>query len=475
VSELAQFDLAQSDLGVAGVGTLAARPGERLLTGWGRTAATSATVVEPSSYDDAVAAVLGAGPRGVLARGLGRSYGDAAQNAGGTVLAMSGLHRVRSVDAEHGVVVVDAGVSLDQLLKVTVPLGWFVAVSPGTRYVTVGGAIASDIHGKNHHVEGSFCSHVVSLDLLTADGSVRTVGPEGADADVFWATAGGMGLTGVVLRATLRLLPVETSMCLVDTERASDLDDCMARMVERDDDYRYSVAWIDLLARGAAMGRSVLTRGDHARLGDLPARKRADPLAYAPKPRLKAPSYVPQRLLNTLTVRAFNEVWFRKAPKQHTGLESIPFFFHPLDGVLDWNGVYGRPGFLQYQFVVPDSATETVRVAVQRCSTAQVPSFLSVLKRFGAGNPGPLSFPTPGWTLTMDISTAMPGLGRLCDELDELVVGAGGRVYLSKDSRLQPDLLAAMYPRLDEWRAVRHALDPRGVFTSDLARRLDLA
>jgi decaprenylphospho-beta-D-ribofuranose 2-oxidase len=441
------------------------------LTGWGRTAPSGADLVRVTDPSIALDAVKASRERGVIARGLGRAYGDAAQNAGGTVLDITALNRVHGLDGERGVIDVDAGVSLDTLMRLLVPIGWFVAVTPGTRYVTVGGAIASDIHGKNHHVEGTFCQHVDSFELLTADGTVRTLTP--ADA-AFWATAGGMGLTGVVLRARLRLLPIETSLMQVRTQRIDDLDALMGAMIEGDAEHRYSVAWIDLLARGASMGRSVLTRGDHATLADLPAKKRATPTAYGPKPLLKAPPFVPGGLLNRLSVAAFNELWFRKAPVDHTALESIPAFFHPLDGVLDWNRIYGPGGFLQYQYVVPDGAEDAVRESVQRISGARVPSFLAVLKRFGPGNDGPLSFPQPGWTLALDVATGEDGLAALCDGLDELVAVAGGRVYLSKDSRLRPDVLRAMYPRLDEWRATRDALDPQGVFTSDLARRLDL-
>ncbi|MEU9382748.1 FAD-binding oxidoreductase [Streptomyces sp. NPDC048279] len=444
------------------------------VTGWGRTAPTVARLIRPRTYQEAADAIRDCGVRGGIARGLGRAYGDAAQNAGGAVLDMTGLDRIHAIDADGGTLLCDAGVSLHRLTEVLLPLGWFVPVTPGTRQVTVGGAIGADIHGKNHHVSGSFSRHVLSFELLTADGQVRTVS---RGTPLFDATAGGMGLTGVILTATVRLLPVETSYLTVDTERATDLDDLMHRLTTTDHRYRYSVAWIDLLARGAATGRAVLTRGDHAPLEALGEGTRAGraPLAFRPRQLPAAPAFVPDGLLGRTTVGLFNELWYRKAPRARTGqLQRISAFFHPLDGVPHWNRVYGRRGFVQYQFVVGYGQEDALRRIVARISERRCPSFLAVLKRFGDADPGWLSFPVPGWTLALDIPAALTGLGAFLDELDEEVAAAGGRVYLAKDARLRPDLLAAMYPRLADFRALRAELDPRGVFVSDLSRRLGL-
>ncbi|MBP5921591.1 FAD-binding oxidoreductase [Streptomyces scabiei] len=473
------------------------------VTGWGRTAPTVARLVRPRTYEEAAAAVRACGARGGIARGLGRAYGDAAQNAGGTVLDMTGLDRVHAVDADGGTVLCDAGVSLHRLMEVLLPLGWFVPVTPGTRQVTVGGAIAADIHGKNHHVSGSFARHVLSLELLTADGGIRTAVP---GTPLFDATAGGMGLTGVILTATVRLLPVETSWMSVDTERARDLDDLLSRLTAGDHRHRYSVAWIDLLARGASTGRAVLTRGDHAPLaaleqpGPWSPRARAGrlsaprartgflpgggafrpdastgPLEFRPRRLPAAPAHVPDGLLGRTAVSLFNDLWYRRAPRSRTGeLQRVSTFFHPLDGVPHWNRLYGRSGFVQYQFVVGHGQEEALRRIVRRISARRCSSFLAVLKRFGEGDPGWLSFPMPGWTLALDIPAGLPGLGTFLDTLDEEVAAAGGRVYLAKDARLRPELLAAMYPRLPEFRALRRELDPDGVFVSDLARRLGL-
>jgi decaprenylphospho-beta-D-ribofuranose 2-oxidase len=411
------------------------------------------------------------GSRGAIARGLGRSYGDAAQNAGGTVVATAALDHMTWSDEAAGLLAVGGGTSLDAILRALVPRGWFVPVSPGTRWVSVGGAIAADVHGKNHHAEGSFASHVTSLTLATPAGT-REVTPSD-DPELFWATAGGMGLTGIILGATLRMLPIETSRVRVVTERAADLDDVMARMSSGDAGHRYSVAWIDCLAQGRALGRSVLTRGDHARLDELPAAARQDPLRFHPASRLSVPAFVPG-LVNRTTARFFNEAWFRKAKSHATTIEPITGFFHPLDAVRSWNRLYGPRGFVQYQFVVPFSAGAVVEGILERLSSLRLPSFLAVLKRFGPADPGPLSFPMPGWTLALDLPASVGGLAVFLDALDELVAGAGGRVYLAKDGRLRPDLLADMYPRLGEWMAVRDRVDPHGVLQSDLARRLRL-
>ena len=446
--------------------------GRRALRGWGRTSPSVATVHLAGDDTELVRLVTDAGRRGVLARGLGRSYGDAAQNGGGVVVDMTSRHRVLSVDPETALVEVEAGASLDDLMRLLLPRGLFVPVSPGTRQVTVGGAVAADIHGKNHHVDGSFGRHVVSMDLLCADGTIRTLTSE---SELFWATVGGMGLTGLVLRATLRMKKVESAYCLVDTERCANLDDLLGRMAEGDNRYTYSVAWIDCLARGPSLGRSVLTRGWSAPLERLPGRLQGRPLDFRPRQLAVAPPVFPSGLLNRTTVAAFNEAWYRMAPRERRGeIQGIAAFFHPLDAVGQWNRIYGPKGFLQYQFVVPFGAEDTLRRCIQTLSDTGQASFLAVLKRFGPAGAGHLSFPAPGWTLALDIPLGSPVLGDLLDRLDEEVLAAGGREYLAKDSRMPASAIAQMYPRLDEWRGVRRATDPHGVFTSDLSRRLGL-
>lgn len=429
---------------------------------------------EPRRAEEVERVLAEAGERGVIGRGLGRSYGDAAQNAGGRVALMTGLDRIVAVDVDAATVTVEAGVSLDRLMRTLVPMGLWPAVTPGTRQVTVGGAICSDVHGKNHHRDGTFGSHVRSMELVSPALGPLTLTPDGTPEE-FWATAGGMGLTGLIRQATIDVLRIETASIRVDSERTPDLDTTMRLMAERDQRYRYSVAWIDCLARGGSLGRSIVEWGEHACLDDLPPPRRgADrALRFTPLDSIPAPPRAPSGLLNRWTVAAFNEMWYRKAPKRAEGhVVPAAAFFHPLDMVSGWNRIYGGRGFLQYQFVLPDGEEATLRRIIEELVEHRCASFLAVLKRFGPANPAPLSFPRPGWTLALDLPVAYGDLAGLLDRMDEQVVAAGGCIYLAKDSRLRPDLLEAMYPRLPAWRAVRDRMDPDRLMRSDLLRRL---
>jgi decaprenylphospho-beta-D-ribofuranose 2-oxidase len=443
------------------------------LTGWGRIVPTSATLAEPSTAD-AAAQLLSGPPGAVIPRGLGRAYNNAAQSAGGTVLSTARLNRILSLDPATGVVIAEAGASLEDLMVAGLPHGWFVPVSPGTRQVTVGGAIAADVHGKNHHVAGSFARHVLSLDMILPGGEAATITPDG-DPEFYWATAGGMGLTGLITTATIQLKRVETSRCKVDTVRTRDIDETMAILAEHDQKYGYTVAWSDSTASGAHLGRSIITSGDFAALDDLPEADRERPFAFNPGTRLGMPDIFPPGLLNRYSIRLFDELYIRKAPRLREGeIQTIGQFFHPLDAIRNWNRVYGPRGFRQYQYVMPFGAEAAVRQSFEMVSAAHAPSFVTVLKRFGPGDPGLLSFPAPGWTLALDFPAATPGLAALCDALDRLVVDHGGRVYLAKDSRVSRAMFEQMYPRLEEFRKLRTDLDPDGTFNSDLSRRLGI-
>jgi decaprenylphospho-beta-D-ribofuranose 2-oxidase len=448
---------------------------QRALTGFGRTAPTTAWVTDVTAEAQVLDALREPGPRGLTARGLGSSYGDPAQNAGGRVLDMTGLNRIHAVDADARLAVVDAGVTLDTLMRAALPFGLWVPVLPGTRQVTVGGAIAADIHGKNHHSAGSFGMHVRSLELACADGTVRTLTPDGPESELFWATVGGMGLTGIVLRATIAMKPTESAYFVVDTDRTDDLDELMALLTDGSEDgYDYSAAWFDTTTTGAALGRAVLTRGNLARRDELQVKKRGAPLRFDAPQLLRFPDVFPSFTANPLSLRAFSELWWRKAPRrERDAVQNITAFLQPLDVFADWNRVYGKRGFLQYQFIVPLGEEPAFRRIIEIIAESPHASGLNVLKRFGAGSPAPLSFPAPGWTITVDFPIA-PGLAEMCTELDELVLGAGGRHYLAKESRTTPAAIRRGYPRLDEWRKARAAADPHGVFTSDLARRLEL-
>ncbi|MHB8244125.1 MAG: FAD-binding protein [Acidimicrobiales bacterium] len=453
----------------------------RSLSGWGGNPGSFADVVRPARPSEVAEVIEEARLKGrsVLARGLGRSYGDAGMSAAGIVIDLTACDRILSFDPESRLLRAEAGISYDALLRWSVPQGFFVPVTPGTRHVTLGGAIAADVHGKNHHRDGSLGAAVRSLVLATAAGEV-VVSPE-IDSELFWATIGGMGLTGVVLEATIELMPIETALVSVDTVRTRDLDESMTLMAEGDHAYRYSVAWVDCLRAGRHLGRGVLTRANHATIDQArtlrtPGRfDGSDLLHFAPRQIVDVPFPSPVRLTLNPAVALFNEAWYRRAPRRRTDeLQQISTYFHPLDGIGSWNRLYGRRGFTQYQFVVPFGAEDLVRSVIETLSGSGFPSMLAVLKRFGEGDPAPLSFPCPGWTLALDLPLGDSRLAGAMDKFDEMVAGAGGRVYFAKDGRLRPDLVASMYPRLEEWRSVRRRADPDCLFVSDLSRRLHL-
>ncbi|MBW3605799.1 MAG: FAD-binding oxidoreductase, partial [Actinobacteria bacterium] len=382
----------------------------------------------------------------------------------GVVIDMTRRAAIRRFEPAGGLVRADGGATLDEILRAAVPHGWFLPVTPGTSMITVGGAIAADVHGKNHPTAGSFRHHVRGFTLLLADGTHRWVTPD--DDDVFAATFGGMGLTGIVLDAEIALRRIATTQLHTTTIITGDLDATLSVLDAADAEYR--IATLDLM-RTRNLGRAIVETADHADTGDDNR-----PPRFAPAARLTVPPGVPGGLLNRASARLANELWFARAARRprHQLVEAAGFFY-PLDAVAHWNRLYGPRGFVQYQVAVPCGAEDAIRAIARRFAQTRCPTFVAVLKRLGRGA-GLLSFPIDGWTVAVDIPAGVAELGRLLDDCDEIVCQAEGRVYLAKDGRLSAHRLRRMYPEVDGWRRIRDQLDPHGRWRSDLGRRLGL-
>jgi len=447
------------------------------LTGWGRTAPSVAEVLrtpDPEVIAKAVARAADSGGRGVIARGLGRSYGDNAQNGGGLVIDMNPLNAIHSISADTKLAVLDAGVNLDQLMKSALPFGLWVPVLPGTRQVTIGGAIACDIHGKNHHSAGSFGNHVRSMDLLTADGEIRHLTPTGEGSELFWATVGGNGLTGIILRATIAMTPTETAYFINDGDNTLTLDETIAFHSDGSEaNYTYSSAWFDAISPPPKHGRAAITRGRLARRDELPDKLAKNPLKFDAPQLMTVPDIFPNGLMNKLTLSTIGELYYRRGGHYRGKIQYLTQFYHPLDLIGEWNRGFGPAGFAQYQFLVPPSAVEEFKQIIRDVQASGHYSALNVFKLFGPGNQAPLSFPMPGWNVCLDFPMK-PGVNEFLNKLDDRVLEFGGRVYTAKDSRVNAETFHAMYPRIDEWIALRRKADPNGVFASDMARRLEL-
>ena len=464
---------------------------EATLHGWGRTAPTRAQVLSTEDLDTIVAAVKQVADdnadkpdhlkRGVIARGMGRSYGDPAQNAGGLVIDMQRFNKIHSIDPDTALVVVDGGVTLDQLMKAALPYGLWVPVLPGTRQVTIGGAIGPDIHGKNHHSAGSFGDHVVSMDLLVASGEILTLKPEGSqddpDGELFWATVGGMGLTGIIVQATIRMTKTETAFFIADGDLTSNFDETIEFHADGSEhNYTYSSAWFDAISPEPKLGRAAISRGSLAtldQLKELSPKLAKDPLKFSAPQLVTVPDIFPNFTMNKLTMKAVGQAWWLKSGEYRDQVQNLTQFYQPLDLIGEWNRGYGSRGFLQYQFVVPREATSELKSIVRSIQASGHYSALNVFKLFGEGNRAPLSFPMPGWNICVDFPIK-PGLGHFLDELDKRVLDFGGRLYLAKESRTSAEKFHQMYPQMQSWLDTRNQIDPTGVFASDMSRRLEL-
>jgi len=386
---------------------------------------------------------------GYIPRGNGRCYGDASL-ATKTISTLK-FDKILSFDIINGIFECESGITLDQVLEVVVPKGWFLPVTPGTKFITVGGAVASDVHGKNHHVDGSFSNHILEMDIMLADGRLLTCSLQ-LNTDLFEATCGGMGLTGVITRVKFSLKKIETAYIRQKQIKAANLEEVI-RLFDEYKDYTYSVAWIDCLKKGKNFGRSILILGEHAKLNELNEKQGRHILQLPPKKQITFPINLPSWVLNSFTVKAFNFLYYGKNFKKEIN-NIIPYepFFYPLDAILHWNRGYGKKGFIQYQFVLPVNAKEGLVEILRKISDKGMGSFLAVLKIFGKQE-SLIGFPMEGYTLALDFPVRK-GLFEFLDELDKVVLQYGGRLYMSKDARMKPEILQSGYPELQRFMSI---------------------
>jgi decaprenylphospho-beta-D-ribofuranose 2-oxidase len=442
---------------------------EEVLSGWGNIPRTSNKVMYPRDARDLFTVLQ---HDQVLSRGLGRSYADQATNTNHLVLKMEMMNHFLAFDAEKGILQCEAGVSLDDIIRHFAPRGWFPMITPGTKYITIGGAIANDVHGKAHHADGSFVNCVYDFTVMLADGAVLRASRD-ENPDLFWASFGGLGLLGVILTATLQLRKIETTYFKQKAVAARNLDEMIQAIDDSDKEYSSSVAWIDPMAKGKRLGRGVLTMGNHALLSDLPAKLAKDPLKLGKKPLITVPFYLPGFILNKFTVSLLDIAlyWMQKSAP---AISHYDKFFYPLDMINEWNRGYGKRGFIQYQFVIPiESGKENIRSILTEITNSDCIPFLNVLKKFGKGQGGLLSFPFEGYTFAIDFPITKP-LKPFTEKLDKMVLEMGGRIYLGKDAYLDEATFKAMYPQHVDWLKIKKKYDPNNLFTSDLAKRIGL-
>lgn len=438
---------------------------KKLITNWNNYPVIEADEIS-FDYDPELSSKLNG--TSTIAHGNGRCYGDASLSS--SVINTLRFDKILSFDVKQGIITCQSGILLSDLLEVIVPQGWFLPVTPGTKFITIGGAVASDVHGKNHHVDGSFSRHIVSMTVLTGSGETM-VCSKLKNAHLFWATCGGMGLTGVVLAVTFNLKKIQTSFIRQKQVKAENLDEAMVLFAEHSD-FTYSVAWIDCLKTGKQFGRSILILGEHAAQEEVSYKHKK--LTAKDKSLFSVPFNFPSFVLNEWTVKAFNALYYAKNhQKVMDATVHYDGFFYPLDSILNWNRIYGNRGFVQYQFVLPlKESKEGLKNILTRINKKGMGSFLAVLKLFGEQN-DLISFPMEGYTLALDFPMK-PGLLEFLDELDEVVADFGGRIYLSKDARMRSQIFWETYPNAKTFKEIVKKYDPENRYVSNMSKRLML-